>query len=206
MATYGEVKADFLALLNRRIITTAQTTTFLQNAIRRIQRNLRIPAMEQSVTITIDSTDADGVLIPSDYLELIRIQNSDGEDLDLRDLRMVKAVADDGGVPRIYARQTNKWVFGPTPAEDDTLRADYYAEFAEVSADDDENLLTITAPDLMMYCALIYAAQYFNDNRLPAFLETYNGLMSEIEDQSKRDELSAGAMVSPAYSFPSDDT
>jgi hypothetical protein len=204
MATYGEVKADFIALFNRRDMTAAQAETFLQNSIRRIQRIMRVPGQETSVTITIDALDENGVLIPSDFLEMIRIENSDGDALDLRDLRVVKQYAETSGKPVVYARQVNKWVFGPAPEADDTLRVDYYKEFGEVEEDSDENLLTVFAPDLLMYSALIYGGRHFRDKRLPDFENTFKMLMDEIEDMSKRDELAGGAVVSHAYSFPAD--
>lgn len=206
MATYGEVKADFLSLLNRRDITTGETTAFLQNAIARIQRNLRIPAMEAGVDLEIDADYSTGVSIPTDYLQLIRIVNSQGKELDRADMSTVKSLALASGVPTVYARQGAYWVLGPAPTEGETLRIDYYAQFAAVSEAADENTLTIIAPDLIMYGALSFAGERFNDKRQPAWEQRYQTSFVELQDQGDRDEL-LNSVVSPAssLSFSDDD-
>jgi hypothetical protein len=70
---YGELQAQFEGLLKRRDMTPTQSTTFLQQAIARIQRVLRIPPMEKSVAVVYDGTIlTDGEIpIPNDYLRLI---------------------------------------------------------------------------------------------------------------------------------------
>jgi hypothetical protein len=204
MATYGEVKTDFLALLNRRDITTAQTTIFLQNAIRRIQRTLRTPMQEEQQVVTMDTTGF--ISIPTDYLQLIQLVNSDGKQLKRVSLsEAYRRATLTGSVPEVYARHRNQWVLGPTPAEGDTVAVDYYAEFAETTADADESTLSLVAPDLLMYGALGFAARQFNDKRLPVFEETYNALFAEIQAQGDNDELTGGAVVDNAYTIPTDE-
>jgi hypothetical protein len=70
---YGETKAQFLGLLKRRDITDSLAETFLQQAVSRIQRVLRIPPMEKSVAVVYDGTILTNgeIPIPSDYLRLI---------------------------------------------------------------------------------------------------------------------------------------
>jgi hypothetical protein len=204
MATYGEVKTDFLALLNRRDITTAQTTIFLQNAIRRIQRTLRCPIQEAQTVVTMDATGV--ISIPDDYLQLIDLVNSDGTPLRRVSLSEAYSRATvTGSVPEVFARQRFEWIVGPVPAQGDTVTVDYYAEFADTTADADESTLTLLAPDLMMYCALGFAARQFNDKRLPIFEETYNALFQEVQSQADNDELTAGAVVGNAYTIPTDE-
>lgn len=203
MPTYGEVKTEFSALLNRRDATSTQITTFLQNSIRRIQRTLRVPAMEKSAAITI--TDAYvGLAIPSDYLELIRITDPDGIELDRRDFTtvMAHAATSGAGYSRMFARRGVYWLLGPTPAEDEVYRVDYFAEADEVADDEDENTFTLIAPDLIIYGALSYACRHFNDKRFAEFNATYNNIHDEITMQADRDDLSGGSRVSPAYPFP----
>jgi hypothetical protein len=205
MATYGEVKTEFTALLNRRDATSTQITTFLQNAIRRVQRTLRTPAMETGVIYTITDFDAPtGLPIPSNYLELVRLTNSDGHELVRRDFTTVTSLAEDTGVPWMFARRGSYWLIGPTPEEGDTVRADFYGEFEEVEDDEDTNLLTVTAPDLMVYGALVFACKHFHDKRLADFEATFNQIMGELMDQADRDELSGGAVMSLAHPYPSD--
>jgi hypothetical protein len=204
MATYGEVKAEFSALLNRRDCTAAQTTTFVQNAIRRAQRVVRIPAMEKGVELTVDGS-YEGFPIPDDYLEIIRLtRESDGKELDLRDFTTVITLAEDTGIPRTFARRGSVFLMGPAPAEDAVFRLDYFGEVDEVSDDADENIFTILVPDLIVYGALVYAAKHFNDKRLPLMEQTYQQIIEELETQRYRDELAGGAVMTNSNPFPED--
>jgi len=54
--SYLDVKNQFTALLNRRDLTSTLTTTFLNYGIQRIQRNVRVPAMERVVEMTTGGT------------------------------------------------------------------------------------------------------------------------------------------------------
>lgn len=204
MATYGEVKTEFSALLNRRDATSTQITTFLQNSIRRAERKLRIPAMEKSVNITVGS-DYIGLPIPSDFLQLIRISDEDDKELKLHDFTDVAYLAQATGTPRIFTRRGSYWLLGPAPAAAEVFRVDYYGECDEVSADADDNMLTLIAPDLLIYGALVFAAKHFTDKRLPVFEDTWQQIIDEMHDQAARDELSGGAVVRIANPFPSDE-
>ena len=204
MPTYGEVKTEFTALLNRRDATSTQITTFLQNAIRRAQRTMRVPSMEKGVDITVGSPFL-GLPIPADFLELIRITDPDGNELDNRDFTTVMKLSQDTGISRTFARRGSYWRLGPTPVEDAVYRVDYFGEFDEVSADADENMLTLLMPDTIVYGALVFACRHFNDKRLPVMEETYKQIMAEVSEQALRDELSGGAVVSAAHPYPDDE-
>jgi hypothetical protein len=84
---YGELQAQFEGLLKRRDMTPTQSATFLQQAVSRVQRVLRIPPMEKSVSVTYDGvTFQNGELpIPNDYLRLIALTavTPDGEEREL---------------------------------------------------------------------------------------------------------------------------
>src|SRR4029077_6585012 len=97
---YGELQAQFEGLLKRRDMTRAQSQTFLQQAVSRVQRVLRIPPMEKSVSVTYDGvTFQDGEIpIPNDYLRLIAltVTTPTGHErvLRLADLNTVLRLAD----------------------------------------------------------------------------------------------------------------
>jgi len=198
---YGEMKARFLGLLNNRQCTPSLTASFIDSGIARCQRKLRCPAMEKGLVVTI-GTPYSGLWIPGDYLELIRIENSYGKKLTRKSLDYVKCM-NGVDVPQFFARQVNKWVLGPTPAQDDTVRIDYYAEFGGLSAEGDENLLSIIAPDLPIYAALSFAADYFIDDRAPLFEARFAQILGELNDQADNDDL-ADANVEQAFGYPDD--
>lgn len=198
---YVELKTLFIGILNNRKLTPSQTAQFINEGIARCQRELRIPAMEKGLEVTIGSS-YDGLYIPSDYLKIIRIENSSGKKLTRKSLDYVKSYAYTA-TPEFYARQVNKWVLGPIPPEGDKVRIDYYAEFDGLENDEDDNILTIIAPTLPVYAALSLAADFFSDIRAPAFEARYTQLLGQLNDQAKSDET-ADASVDQAIEYPED--
>jgi len=190
---YGELRAHFTSVLNRRDITPSLRDSFLQMGIARIQRNLRAPFMEKSVRVTI-SEDYDGLEIPSDYIALVAL-TINGSKLQRVDLNVAQSYEASGiGTPQVFARQGGHWVLGPTPADGDVVQVDYYGEVGELADDEDENTLTIIAWDLITYAALVLAAEYYLDRRLETFENRYNATLNELQGQSDFDELSHAVM------------
>lgn len=195
---YGETKAQFTGLLNRRDITASQIETFLQQSIARIQRALRVPGMEKSVEVVGSGTSE--VLIPTDYLELINLsyeqQRLRGVDLTTA-LKLAQCI----GTPEVYCRRGASWVIGPAPGDGTTLRVDYYGEFDPLVLDADENFMTIVASDGIVYGALSYAADFFLDNRGPAFEERFTQILNQLAYQTERDEYSGSKGISPQFIY-----
>jgi hypothetical protein len=204
---YGELKSQFQGLLNRRDITPSQITTFVDQAISRCQRQIRIPPMEKVTTVTIDSSLASGIPIPADFLELISLQASDGVELTHSNLELVKtsALNSGTGMPRIWTRQGSKWLLAPSPDTGDVITITYYAEFSALVNDADTNDLTELASDLPIYAALSYACDWFQDDRAAVFEGRYQAIKQELADQKNLDELSGNAVVGPAFAYPCDD-
>lgn len=202
---YGELKTHFQSILNRRDLTTSLRTTFLSMAISRIQRELRAPLMEKAVEVTIGD-EYDGLDIPSDYIGLIALTIDDSETVKLQRVDLSEALnaSERIGTPKVFARQGGKWILGPTPTEDLVIRIDYWAELEALVDDTDENTLTIVAPDLITYAALVYAAEYFLDRRLEAFENRYQTMLNAVQSQADFDELSQGVML-PCYSMEVED-
>lgn len=208
--TLGEIKADFTALLNRRDLTTALTTSFINNAILRVQRTLRIPAMEKSIRATVGSLYTSGLDVPGDLLQFISLSDETDPhnvvELSRVSLAQVMAILNTGetGPSRVFARRGSKFVIAPEPAEGTVLRIDYYATFRTLSADADTNVLTDVAPDVLTYGALSYAASYFLDKRQADFEARFKQIMEDLDIQALRDELTGNAQVAPASFYPSD--
>lgn len=207
---YLQVKTQFQAVLNRRDITATLTENFIQQAIQRAQRLLRVPAMEKSVVITYLKAD-ESLDIPGDLLQFINVfwtNNGDGVTVPLQiiklertDIGNIRTLRVGVNTPSAYARQIDQIVVGPQPISDGALRIDYYANFPNLSADTDSNWLTNIAPDIIIYGALSFAADYFLDNRKDSFEQRFQEGLAELTNQAVMDELAAGAAVQPAYSM-----
>lgn len=200
--SYGDVKTQFLGILNRRDITATLVDTFMGYAIQRIQRELRVPAMERVTEITTDGTSR--VTVPSDLLQFISVHFNDDNNgrtkLTRTDLPTILREASVQGMPRYYHREAQYLYLGPYPPEDQTLFIHYYADASNLTADADENWLTEIAPSLLVYGALSYAADYFLDDRKMMFEQSYIQTAEQLQIQALQDEVE-NASIRPAISF-----
>lgn len=207
---FGDMKTQFTGLLRRNDITPALKDTFFQQGIALIQRDLRIPPMEKSVSITQDgSYGVTGVPIPADLIELISISLYDTAGNFVRvitgsDLQTALRAARTSGLPEFYARQGSNYVLGPVMDIGDVVRVDYYAELPALAADSDTNVVTRIAPDLFIYAALSYAADYYLDKRTAVWAARYQSILSALQDQADLDDLTAAKSEQPAYDLQDD--
>lgn len=201
----SEIKTQFLGLMNRRDLTanTALTQTFIDQGVMRIQRELRIPAMEVSTVVTVGSTWV-GLIIPPDLIELIDLVNSQNLKLRKCDLSRALQLATVTGIPQEYCRQNGVWVLGNAPVQNDTIRIDYYAELTPLVNPTDTNTVSLIAWDLIVNAALVQACVYYKDKRAPDFETQYQTIKTDLTDQSDEDDMGAGTEVMPAYTFPRD--
>jgi hypothetical protein len=206
--TLAELKAQFLSLMNNRLLTANASLqqTFIDQAIMRIQRDLRIPAMEKSVNVTISDTYT-GLLIPGDFLELIQLV-PEANDHKLRKCDITRALlgARGSGDPEEYARQGSLWVLAPTPVSGSVIRIDYYAELDPLVNPTDTNVVSEIAWDLIVNAALVQACVYYKDKRAADFETQYQTIFTALQDQADEDDTNGGSEVMPCYSmtFPED--
>ena len=192
----GQIRAHFLALLNRTDCSTALADTFIEQAMARIQRFLRIPPMERQheYTITAGATIT-SVVVPSDLLEIIDLQ-FDGVGLvrvPMHEMAKLQRIAE-YGTPKYYSRERELIKFAPYPLSGE-LYLNYYAEYEELLTDTDENAITVIASDLLTYTALAYAADYFLDERGPMFDQKSGQFLAEIQEQANAAEMSGVSQV-----------
>ena len=198
---YADIKSHFNDLLNRSDITTALTTRFIDQGIARIQRQLRTPMSERVLNVTI-TAQTESLTLPSDFLEIISLYHSEYE-LERVSMRKFRQDANTAveGKPRIFVRQAEKLLLHPQPTSG-TLTLYYHGEFPALSADTDENVLTQSAPDLIIYAAATFAADYYLDQRAEVFETKFNQFLLELQEQANDQELQGGTQsVLPAYSF-----
>lgn len=209
----GEVKAQFKGLLNNTVVNNnaALVTLFISQGIMRIQRELRVPFMEREYIYTIPA-DYERLEIPEDLLELISMQvdkDNDGiieYELQRTDMNRVMYASQLPGDPRFFARQAGYWHLGPRPGEGDLVQITYHAAFDALVADEDTNALTERAWDAVVYSSLVAAAEYLNDDRLPAFDARYRQIVGALQAEADADELSADATIRPALFYEDEES
>lgn len=195
------IRDQVKALMNRNDFTNALANTFIDQAVARIQRTLRIPPMEKVEIYTITDVAPDTLVLPNDFLNVKHLYASDYL-LEYVDLGRFLATQDPvGSIPKIYTRLQGTLKVKPTPAEDSTVTLVYYGEIPDLVEDTDETWLSAISSDLLIYGALTFAADYFVDERKPAFEERFAQIYGELEEQARIGEMDQSALrVQPAHS------
>ena len=201
---YSDVKTQFTGILNRRDITPSLINTFMQQAIQRIQRNLRIPAMEKLVTVTMDGINP--LLVPGDLLQLISLTviGTAPAKLQSSTFDSVASLSLTPGIPSQYYRWGGQYMLGPLPVANQVIYMHYYADANTLTNDSDTNWITTIAPDMLVYGALSYAADYYLDQRRSAFEERFVGIMNDIQSMANDELLTAGATMDAGYDLQVD--
>jgi hypothetical protein len=197
----AEIRTQVQALLTRNDVTNDLLDTFIDQAVSRIQRTLRIPAMEKAVTYTVTDITPETLLIPNDFLSIKHLY-IDGYLLEYLDVgRFIQmSYGATTGTPRFYTRLQGQFQITPTPVKDSTVTLVYYGEIPDLVTDTDMNFLTEIAPDLLIYGALTFAAVYYIDERKPGFEAEFTRIYGEVEEQARIAEMEQSAMrIAPAY-------
>jgi hypothetical protein len=210
--TLGEMTTQFTNLMNRTDLraNTALSTTFITQAILRIQRELRSPMQENTIFYTVPSTYVPtvGLAIPNDFLELCGLFAGQNQEVQLQrtQLSVAKDMAANwsGGNTIKFARMGSNWILGPTPLAGDIITIQYYASFTPLVNSTDTNVLSDVAWDAVVYGAVAGACDYYNDERLDKFEKRYNQILQNLQNQADADELTADAAVGPVYAWPDD--
>jgi hypothetical protein len=214
VTTYSDLQTSVAGLLNRRDASTSQIQGWIQLALQRIQRELRIRAMEYTTFYTFPTNTQDfiprsgslpsGLPIPADFLELIDILNPFGERLTKQDVEKVMQAARVFGIGRVYYRLGSQWIIGEQPNPGDIYTLVYYQTLGPLVSPTDTNQLTSIAADLIIYGALTYAGDFYVDKRTPTWENKYGSIALSLQGMQDADELSGGAAVSLPIYWPDD--
>lgn len=198
---YQTLKQHFEDLLNRSDNTSTLTTRFIDQSISRIQRQLRTPMSERVLEVTINS-QTESLTLPSDFLEIISLYHSQYE-LERVSMRRYRELINSvvTGKPQYFTRQAEKLLLYPQPTEGELVLY-YHGEYPALSADTDENVLTQSAPDLVIYGALSAASDFYLDQRAEIFETKFNQFMLELQEQANDQELQGGTQsILPSYRY-----
>lgn len=197
------VRSQLAGLLNRNDATTDQLNIFIDQAVARIQRTLRVPPMERVQTYTVTEESPEMLSLPNDFLQLkhLYISNNAIEYVDLG--TFLKTQDAPGNTPRLYTRVQGSFLLKPTPPKDLVITMVYYGEIPDLVNDSDSNFITEIAPDLLVYGALTFAADFFIDDRKDSFEQIAVRIFNEVQDQANAMEFAQeGMTVNTAYNAP----
>lgn len=196
---FAELKAELRGLINRSDMTDELAKGFINRAQTRLERLLRLSFMEKFVSFTIDRED--GVFrVPLDYLELIDLF-TDKNQLERVDTTGYLRYPATAGDPKVFIQTGSDFRIRPLPG-DTTLYLRYYGCQPQLVNDDQTNQWSLSAQDALIYGAAEYAADYFEDERLPRFQGRFEQAVTELSDQQQQEDFSGPMSIAPAYRYP----
>lgn len=158
-------------------------------AERDFNRDLRVPEMETTATITLDQPTES---LPNDYLQLRAIYiNADPkavlEEMSLAELRNAY-LASFTGRPQNFAIQGgNTLVFGPSPDASYSLIINYYQTITPLNAGTATNWLLTAHPDLYLSMSLALVFAYRMDEQRGALWGARaEGIKAQLRQQGVR--------------------
>lgn len=185
--TYTEILGLVKSWSNRRDLSDENFYNFIYFAGNMANQILRVPAMEQTVILTVS---ADGhVVIPFDFLEL-RSMTAKFDEQDSVPLeriawdQFVNFKTDDTGEENMayYARQGSFWFFTPQPAAGTQVTCHYYRSMPDVSESEPENWLTNLSPMTYVFGALHYLYLYLmDDDRAEYWLNKFTAELNRLQ-------------------------
>lgn len=198
MLNKAGIRDQFKKTLGRNDIDNDLADTFIDQAVSRIQRTLRVPAMEQIAPYTTVA-DQKSILLPEDFLSMKFIYCGE---LELQYLPIGRFLAKGQcfGTPMFYTRVGAELKLFPLPLLGTELNLSYYAEIPDLAEDNSTNFLCAIAPDLLVYGALCFAADHFVDDRKLAFEDGFKRIYNELVEQSLLVEMEqSGMQLAPPY-------
>lgn len=197
---YADIKAQLRGLINRSDMTDELAANFIRLSQVRLERLLRTSFMQRFVTFQCPRDD--GVFrVPTDYLELIEIftDNCEIERVDMG--RYLRSLANTG-TPKVFVQTGHDIRLRPYPATTDNLYLRYYGCEPQLVDEGQTNQWSLCATDALLYGAAEFAADHFEDERLPRFADRFATAISELRDQQLQEDFSGPMSVQPAYSYP----
>ena len=208
LSNYTELKDAIADWLDRSDLT-ARIPDFIALAEARVNRELRIRAMEVRSTMTA-TVNKRYFNLPGGYLQMrnFQINTNPITPLEYITPEMLDRLygSSTTGKPRAYTLIGDEIQLAPIPDSEYTIEMAFYEKFTPLgdgtSGTVTSNWLTKNAPDVLLYGALIEAEPFIkNDERIQLWLTAYKEAIDKIQKADERDRHSGSQMrVRTVYS------
>ena len=169
----------------------------VDNAEKRIFRELRTPDMEQALSVNIS---AGAATIPTDLIEL-KYAYVDSNPTQYLQMVPTSYIYDryptraSEGKPVVMARDGASWLFGPYPSSDYVLRGTYYKTPSSIGSGTNNALLP-KHPDLYLYACLVETEPLLGrDPRLPIWESKYRMVKDLVNVEGERSRLGGNLSI-----------
>ena len=201
LSTYTELKDAVADWLDRSDLT-ARIPDFIALAETRINRELRIRPMEVRSLMTTTAGNQ-YFNLPGGYIQMRNIQLNTNPVTPLEYItpEMMDRLygSSTTGKPRAYTLIGDEIQLSPIPDSTYSLEMAFYEKFTSLgdgtSGTVTSNWLTLNAPDILLYGALLEAEPFIkNDERVPVWLNGYSNAVDKLQKADARDRHSGSAM------------
>ena len=193
LTSYSDLTSTISSYLARSDLDSI-IPTFVALAEQRLRRELRIRQMLKSVTTSTVSGDAT-VEIPSDFLEIrdFVVMTNPIQPLSYSSPSSLSndPRTSEVGVPKSYTILASEFQVAPAPDGVYTLKLLYYSAPAYLSNSNVSNVFLTTAPDGLLYGALVEAEPYLmNDARINTWGSMYDRAISSLTKSDENTQYS----------------
>ena len=201
LSTFTELKDAVADWLDRSDLT-ARIPDFITLAEARVNRDLRIRAMEVRSTMTT-TAGKQYFNLPTNYIQMRNIQLNTNPTTPLEYItpEMLDRLygSSTTGKPRAYSLIGDEIQLAPIPDSAYTLEMAFYEKFSPLGDGTGgsvvSNWLTSNAPDVLLYGSLLEAEPFIkNDERIGVWVNAYNSAVTKIQSADARDRHSGSAM------------
>ncbi len=196
---YPSLQSTLADYLGRSDLTT-QIQTFINQGESRIYRDLRVRAMEESLTGAL-TAGSNLFPLPADYLEMKAFRVITTGYVALRPvtsdwLYYTYPQTTAMGPPVYFARDGQNLVLAPFPDSTYTVAGVYYGRLPSLSNTNTTNWLTANNPDLIMAAAMQEACGYLMDQSgLQYWQSRYQQIAQQVQDADRRENASGGPLA-----------
>lgn len=187
---------------NRSDLSDSLLNDFINIALARANRILRIPVLEG--VVTLDIVDGKSQL-PRDYLEAKELKvttNNVSVTLERKDIHFVDEVSSKSqGIPLYFSRKSNEFFYAPSPTSVTTAELYYYVVLSSLVNDTDTNWFITDAPEMILYGALSELFLYVKNPTAAGQWEAkFRAAMDEVQSMANQADWSGDTLSITAMS------
>lgn len=195
LTTYTGMQ-DAIARWLRRTDLAAAIPDFISLAEARFNRELRLRAMETSLSGTVTS---EVVYVPDDLLELERLViYPTGREVELeymppKNMQKYRGMT---SLPFAFTTINQQIYVAPAPDSAYQYTMFYIARIPALSSTRATNFLLTAAPDIYLYASLMEAAPYLKDDaRVTLWAQAYANAIEKLQKQDDQQQYPQGSLV-----------
>jgi hypothetical protein len=205
METRGELREAIKEYSRRKNIPDSTINGFMELALSRANRSLRIPPLEAYTTPIVS---VDGYFdIPNDFLEAKEISVSINGNQIILERKSINEVdymySRVGGDPCIFGRLGNQFRIAPWGLEETPVYMYYYNIIPKMVDDQQYNWITVYAPELILYGGLAELSKYTRDTegqqRWDAEFNTAVNILQGVEDRAEWRGSTIGVTITGSH-------